>query len=441
MSRVRSNKPIPCLVATSNVVEAYVVPANGGPGLDDALDGIALGDKLAALRLADGPVPSVAIIADGTVPCSLLSYLERQGVLRITTVPFALQMRLHENSRSTIVDPIDRIVPASDPAFRTWAESKIRIVVSRVKTDRRGAYSLCGATLASCVSQGGLDSLLDRYPAHCAIVVDPAHDTPAVVSKHPLLADWVGSILMGRDPYSAPANAAWFRKGLLPRTYRIHGDMSPVISWRNPPALTRDLPNAACGDPVVLSFEKQTADAAGAWVDYVTSMLETFLPTPEMETFGEAFQGEPRSVRSWWEILACRIGPAVSPESMGEIIEALFKGLGLFISIHPVLQEDVQTLQAGYLLTTADGRMTVTAEFANGRLWAKRTNSRPVNVTLIFKDTSTILRLLTSPKPDLLNAMLKQQIAFDGNLNYLLKLAHLLRRVFLITKGELGSDA
>ena len=441
MSRVRSNKPIPCPVATSKIMEAFVVPANAGPALDDALDGIALGDMLSILRSAGGPGPTVAIVADGTVPCSLLSYLEKQDGVRITSVQLATQRRLHENSRSTIADPIDRIFPSPDLALRTWAESDIRIVVSRVKTDRRGAYSLCGATLASCVSRGGLDSLLDRYPAHCAIVVDPAHDTPAVVSRHPLLADWVGSILMGSDPYSAPANAAWFRKGLLPRTYRIHGDMSPVISWRNPPALTRDLPNAACGDPVVLSFEKQAADAAGAWVDYVTSMLETFLPAPEMETFGEAFPGEPRSVRSWWEILACRIAPAVSPESMGEIIEALFKGLGLLISIHPVLQEDVQTLQAGYLLTTADGRMTVTAEFANGRLWAKRTNSRPVNVTLIFKDTSTILRLLTSPKPDLLNAMLKQQIAFDGNLNYLLKLAHLLRRVFLITKGELGSDA
>ena len=208
MSRVRSHKPIPCQVATSKIIEAFVVPANAGPGLDDALDGIALGDMLSTLRLADGPGPSVAIVADGTVPCSLLSYLERQGVLRITSVPLAPQRRLHENSQSTIADPIDRIVPAPDLAFRTWAESDIRIVVSRVKTDRHGAYSLCGDALASCVSQGGLDSLLDRYPAHCAIVVDPAHDTPAVVSKHPLLADWVGSILMGRDPYSAPATAA-----------------------------------------------------------------------------------------------------------------------------------------------------------------------------------------------------------------------------------------
>ena len=60
---------------------------------------------------------------------------------------------------------------------------------------------------------------------------------------------------------------------------------------------------------------------------------------------------------------------------------------------------------------------------------------------MIFKDAPTILRLFTSPKPDLLNAMLKQQIAFDGNLNYLLKLAYLLRRVLLITRGELGSDS
>jgi len=441
MSRVRSHKTIPRPVATPEIIEAVVVPANARPGLDDALDRIALGDMLSTLRLAGGPGPSVAIVADGTVPCSLLSYLERHGDLRITSVPLAPQGSFHENSPSTIAGPIGQIVPAPDLAFRTWAGSDIRIVVSRVKTDRRGAYSLCGAALASCVSQGGLDSLLDRYPAHCAIVVDPAHDTPAVVSRHPLLADWVGSILMGRDPYSAPANAAWFRKGLLPRTYRIHGDTGPVSSWSDPPFLTRDLPNATCGDPAVLSFEQQAADAVGAWVDSVTSMLEMFLPTPEMEAFGEAFQGEPRSVRSRWETLVCRIAPAVSPESMGEIIEALFKGVGLLISIHPVLREDVRTLQAGYLLTTADGRMTVTAEFANGRLWAKRTKSSPVNVTLIFKDAPTILKLFTSPKPDLLNAMLKQQIAFDGNLNYLLKLAYLLRRVLLITRGELGSDS
>jgi hypothetical protein len=262
-------------------------------------------------------------------------------------------------------------------------------------------------------------------------VADPIHDTPAVIANHPLLADWVGATLMGRDPHGAPANADWFRNGLLPRVYRVHGDTSPVRSWRNPPSLKSDLPHAIYGDPVVGYWGQRAADASAAWVAYGTSVLEPFL----------VWQTCARDELSTPDVLVDRIASAVSSESMGELLEALLKGLGLLIGFHPILRDDIQTLPAGYRFTTRDRRMTVTARFSDDGLTASRADSGPVNVSLIFKDTPAMLRLFASPNPDLLGAMLKQHVAFEGNFNYLLKLAYLLRRVMLIVKGDLRRTA
>lgn len=432
MPRARTRKPFPRAVVTARTPEAFVVSEGAGNSLDEALDKIGMVEMLAHLRSAQGPAPSVVIAADGAVPCALLSYLIRHGAARITTIALTLQRILPENAGSVAADPTCHAVVAPDLSLcKSWAENDVRVVVSRVKTDRRGAYSLCGAALKACLSHGDLSALLARYPPHCSIVADPIHDTPAVIAGHPLLADWVGATLMGRDPHDAPANADWFRNGLLPRVYRVHGDTSPVRSWRNPPSLERDLPHAIYGDPVVRYWGERAADASRAWVEYGMSVLEPFLPR-------QTSAGDEFSTR---DVLVDRIASAVSPESMGELLEALLKVLDLLIGFHPILRDNIQTLRAGYRFTTRDRRMTVTARFSDGGLTASRVDSGPVNVSLIFKDTPAMLRLFASPKPDLLGAMLKQHVAFEGNLNYLLKLAYLLRRVTIIVKGNLRRAA
>lgn len=85
--------------------------------------------------------------------------------------------------------------------------------------------------------------------------------------------------------------------------------------------------------------------------------------------------------------------------------------------------------------------MNVVARFSGGVLTASRADSGPVNVALVLKDTSALLRLLAAPKPDLLRALLKQQVTFEGNLNYLLKLGYLLRRATVIVRGDLRMTA
>ncbi len=406
---------------------AVVVTDGGGHSLEEALDAIGMADMLMRVSSARRPAAAVAIAADGAVPRSVRAYLIRHGTARITTIALASPPPGVECGDGEVADPACRTSVSADLELSTaWAESDVRLVVSRVKTDRNGEYLLCGAALKACVSRGDLSAVLDRYPAHCSIVVDPAGDTPAVVADHPLLADWIGATLMGRDPFSAPADADWFRRGLLPRAYRVRGDTRPIDGWRNPPSLVRDLPQAVYGPPVISCRWQGVAAAAEAWSSYVRSVLEPFLPV----------QAGANGGRPTREILVERIAAAVSPESLGELLEALLQGLGFLMSVHPALKDEVRALRARYRLTTQDGRMSVTARFSAGTLNASRTDSGPANVTLIFKDTAALLGIAASPKPDLLGSMLRQDVAFDGNLNYLLKLAYFLRRVSLILQSD-----
>jgi hypothetical protein len=59
------------------------------------------------------------------------------------------------------------------------------------------------------------------------------------------------------------------------------------------------------------------------------------------------------------------------------------------------------------------------------------------NITNIFKDQSALMNFLLSPKPDILGAILNQDVTFDGNLNYLSKFAFMSKRLQLMVAGEI----
>jgi hypothetical protein len=57
------------------------------------------------------------------------------------------------------------------------------------------------------------------------------------------------------------------------------------------------------------------------------------------------------------------------------------------------------------------------------------------HITVIFKDSQALMKFLLSPKPDILNAILKQEVTFDGNLNYLYKFVYMARRLQSMVTG------
>ncbi len=432
MATTRMHTPLSCAVTTPHMPEAVIVRSDDA--LPDTLAGIGLAELITSLLLREGPGPSAVIAADGPVPVGLISWLAMRGVSRISTIALCLQRILPENAESKPVDPA--VQTAVSPGFSVssaWADHNIRVVVSRVKTDDRDRYSLCGAALTSCIGLGDLDECLRRFPPHCALVADPVHDVPLVVSDHPLLADWVGATLMGRNPHSAPASSDWYGSGLMPRTYRVQGDRTVISSWARPPSLKQALPRGVYGPSADVWSGPVPTALADAWGSCVKAACEPFMPLPV--TPASVAHADPSAETR--DIFMAKLALAVTPETLGELVEALLKGLGLLAAIHPVLKEDISGLQATYCLATRDKGMNVYARFHNGALTASRAPGGPVQVTLIFRDSAALLKLASSPKPDLLNAMLQQQVSFEGNLNYLLKLAYLLRRVLLIVKGEI----
>jgi hypothetical protein len=409
------------MVVGGETPQAIVVRPERGESLESALATIGLSDLLALPAMADGPVP-----------CSLLSCCCGAHGARVALLPLSLERLLPENADVAFADPGAHV--AIDDALslcKAWASADVRIVVSRIKTDSRGRYALCAATLESLLSRGDLTGLLEKAPAHCVVIASPDHGAPCVVSDHPLLADWVGATLMGRNPYSAPRSAAWFRNGLMPRVYTVTGDTTPAPQWRAPASLKRDPPFAVYADPVAYPLGRAAHDAAEAWKAQVMALFDPLLPPPGGQS-GAAGAGAASKNRGFLDGIA----ETLSPESMGELLETLFKGLGLLLVVHPGLKSTVAPLRAAYRIATSDNRMNVWARFSSGTVSSGRGEGGPVNVTLRFTDVASMLRLFSSPKPDLLGAMLRQQVSFDGNLNYLLKLAYLLQRVLLVVKGD-----
>lgn len=71
------------------------------------------------------------------------------------------------------------------------------------------------------------------------------------------------------------------------------------------------------------------------------------------------------------------------------------------------------------------GEITVTAIFNKNKLHVKKILVDKPTVTLTFRDQKALLRFVTNPHMDILGPMLKQDISFDGNLNYLYKFAYM----------------
>lgn len=429
MPRVRS-APRSCTLASEVLPVAVII--RDAAHIDRGFEQTGFTELLGMLGRVQLPEPSVAIAADGPIPVDFLAWLRRKTEARSTLIPLNARRILPENFALPKVDPSDRTLVRDGMSVCTaWTTSTVRIVFSRVKTDNRNRYSLGEASFAS-LQSGGTATLLSKYyPPHCTIVADPVYPVPMVVANNGLLADWVGAVLMGRDPHSSPDAGSRFLNGHLPRTYRIVGDQASIASWKHPPSLSRGLPHATIAAPVP-PFTATTAYAE-TWMSVVREAFEPFMGRKH----GAVSDDRPLSLKK--EMLS-RVASVLSPESLGELLTTLLKGLGLLLTTHPQLRADAGSLDAVYRIATRDQRLSVYARFNKGTLTVERAVPDRVHVTLFFSDVAAMVQLFATDNPDLLGAMLRQQVAFDGNLNYLLKLAYLLKRIMRAVKGELRSD-
>lgn len=141
-----------------------------------------------------------------------------------------------------------------------------------------------------------------------------------------------------------------------------------------------------------------------------------------------------RSLRA--KRLAKKLFSNIESEFAEEFLELLLKGMGLFICINKEFRRNIENFKGRYLFKSKDNQITVSACFTNNKMKVKEGVIDTTDIIVNFKNAAALRNFLLSPKPDILNSILNQDITLDGNLNYLYKFAFMAKRLQLSLTGK-----
>ena len=123
-------------------------------------------------------------------------------------------------------------------------------------------------------------------------------------------------------------------------------------------------------------------------------------------------------------------------EAAEGFLELLLNGMGMAFRLDPDFRRNIQGFSGRYLFSSRDRGFTVSAVFGNGSLVvADHPCDRP-DVAITFRDEKALMGLLLAPRPDILGAVLRQDVVLAGNLNYLYKFAFMAKRLQLKATGQ-----
>ncbi len=119
-----------------------------------------------------------------------------------------------------------------------------------------------------------------------------------------------------------------------------------------------------------------------------------------------------------------------------EFLELLLKLMSLMFCLDREFRRNILNFEAGYQFKSRDNMITVAVIFHQGRMQVREEVIDQTKVTVIFKDQRALMNFLLSPRQDVLQAVLNQEVTYDGNLNYLSKFAYLAKHLQLMVTGS-----
>lgn len=119
-------------------------------------------------------------------------------------------------------------------------------------------------------------------------------------------------------------------------------------------------------------------------------------------------------------------------EFVEEFLDVLLNLMGIMFCIDKDFRRNIEGFDAKYMFMDRSGEITVSAVFKNSKLKVSEKPITDANVTIIFKDEKALMNFLLSPKPDILNAILNQDVTYEGNINYISKFAYMATHLCLI---------
>jgi hypothetical protein len=92
-------------------------------------------------------------------------------------------------------------------------------------------------------------------------------------------------------------------------------------------------------------------------------------------------------------------------------------------------QKNIEEFRGRYAFRSRNGDIAASAVFKRGRMRVRRHIIENADVTVIFKNGETLTKLVFDRNPDLIEAILDQEIRTEGNLNYLFKFVYMARQL------------
>ena len=142
-----------------------------------------------------------------------------------------------------------------------------------------------------------------------------------------------------------------------------------------------------------------------------------------------------RSLRE--KLLRKKLLDCLESGSAEGFLTLLLNLMSLVLLLDKDYRKNTKGFQGKYLFKSRDNSIVVSAQFKNGNMNIAQKAIDDPNITVIFKDSKALMNFLLSPKPDILNSMLKQDITLDGNLNYLYKFAYMATHLRIMATNAL----
>lgn len=128
---------------------------------------------------------------------------------------------------------------------------------------------------------------------------------------------------------------------------------------------------------------------------------------------------------------------SMESEFAEEFLELLLKLMSLVLLInYKDFGRNIEGFNGRYLFKSKDDAITVSAVFRDDKMEVSEKPIDNTNIIVNFKDGKALMNYILSPKPDILGSILRQDVTFDGNLNYLSKFAYMAKRLQLIATGN-----
>jgi hypothetical protein len=107
------------------------------------------------------------------------------------------------------------------------------------------------------------------------------------------------------------------------------------------------------------------------------------------------------------------------------LLGLLLRAMHAKFAVDAQYRKNIKNFTAQYVYKDRAAKICQVAHFANGKMRVSEKVPENPTFTLVFRDGKALLALLFSPAPDVLNALLNQEVDFTGNINYLNKFAYM----------------